>query len=84
MKKENKDINPIFYNNSKEMEKPMSELMEELRLDISRIRGKLSDIKRSYGWADRIDHLEGGLTCMLVAMYDIMEEWRDFEKKHTN
>lgn len=84
MKMINKDKNPIFYKSAEEMDKPLSELMEELRRDVSKIRGKLSDIRRSYGWDDRIEHIEGGLTCMLVAMYDTMEEWKRFEEKQKN
>lgn len=78
----NKDKNPIYYKNAEEMNKPLSELMEDLRSDLSKIRGKLFDIKQSYGWDDRIIHLEGGLTCMLVAMYEVMQEWKEFEKKN--
>lgn len=81
MKTENKDRNPLYYKSADEMNKPLSELMEELRGEISKTRGKLFDIKQSYGWADRIEHLEGGLTCMLVAMHSIMEEWKQFEDK---
>jgi len=77
----NKDRNPIYYKNADEMEKPLSELMEELRIDISRVRGKLFDIKQSFGWEDRINFIEGGLTCMLIAMYSTMEEWKKFEEK---
>lgn len=73
----------IYYKDAEEMNKPLSELMEELRSDLSRIRGKLSDIKRNHGWADRIEHLEGGLTCMLVAMHNTMEEWERFEARQT-
>lgn len=75
------ELNPIYYKNSKDMDKPLSELMKELRYDISKVRGKLHDIKYAYGWKDRIEHLEGGLTCMLVAMYATMEEWKKFEDK---
>ena len=77
----NKDIRPIYYKSAEDMDKPLSELMESLRIDLSRIRGKLHDIKFSYGWADRIEHIEGGLTCMLVAMHSVKEEWRFFEEK---
>lgn len=82
MERKNKDINPIYYKNAEEMDRPLSELMEELRSEISRTRGKLHDIKYSYGWVDRIEPLEGGLTCMIVAMYSVMEEWKKFEEKH--
>lgn len=81
MEIKNKDRNPIFYKNAEEMDKPLSELMEQLRSDLAKVRGKLSDIKRSYGWEDRIEHIEGGLTCMLVAMYATTEEWRIYEAK---
>lgn len=77
----NKDKNPIFYKNSDEMDKPLSELIEELRCDISKIRGKLYDIRNSYGWGDRIEHIEGGLTCILSAMYLTMQEFKLFEDK---
>lgn len=83
MVKKNKDKAPIFYKSAEEMDKPLSELMDELRSEVSKIRGKLSDIRMSYGWDDRIEHLEGGLTCMLVAMYSTFEAWRKFESsKH--
>lgn len=81
MERKNKDRNPIFYKTPEEMDKPLSVLMEELRSDIARIRGKLSDIKFSYGWDDRIEFIEGGLTCMLVAMHSTMDEWKKFEEK---
>jgi hypothetical protein len=80
-KRKNKDRNPIYYASAEAMDKPLSELMESLRNDVAQVRGKLHDIKFSYGWDDRIEHLEGGLTCMLVAMYEIFEEWQKFEEK---
>lgn len=80
----NKDRNPIFYKNVEEMDKPLSELMESLRNDLAKIRGKLSDIKWSYGWEDRIEHIEGGLSCLLVAMYAVKQEWERFEEKHNS
>jgi hypothetical protein len=80
----NKDKNPIFYKNAEEMDKPLSVLMQQLRTDLTTIRGKLYDIKRSYGWEDRIAEITGGLTCMLVAMYHTMDEWKEFERKHND
>ena len=79
MERKNKDRNPIYYKSAEEMDKPLSELMEELRSDLSKVRGKLHDIKNSYGWADRIEHIEGGLTCMISAMYATVQEWEIFE-----
>jgi len=82
MKKKNKEHKPIYFNNKEEMDKPLYDLMEQLRIDVLNIRGKLWDIKQTYGWEDRIEHLEGGLTCMLVAMHAMGIEWKEFEKKH--
>lgn len=36
----NKDRRPIYYKNAEEMDKPLSELMEELRTEIDKTRGK--------------------------------------------
>lgn len=81
MKKKNPDHNPIYYNNKEDLDKSLYDLMEQLRTDVANVRGKLHDIKYTYGWDDRIEPLEGGLTCMISAMYSIGIEWRDFEKK---
>lgn len=75
------NVKPIYYKNVDEMDKPLSVLMEELRCEVSTIRGKLHDIKHTHGWVDRIEPIEGGLTCMIVAMYSVMEEWKKFEDK---
>ena len=61
---------------------PLGETMEKLRNDIDRVRGKLGDIRKAYGWDGRITHLEGGLTCMLVAMHKVGQDWDKFEKRH--
>jgi hypothetical protein len=82
MKKKNPQNNPIYYKSKEDLDKPLYDLMEQLRNDISTVRGKLHDIKFTYGFEDRIEHLEGGLTCMLVAMYEIAKEFKDFEEKH--
>ena len=82
MKKKNPENNPIYYENKEELDKPLYDLMEQLRIDVSRVRGKLYDIKSTYGWDDRIEHLEGGLTCLIVAMYETALEWKKFEEKH--
>ena len=81
-KKKDNNYKPIFCHNADDMEKPLSMLMDELRSDISVVRGKLFDIKKTYGWDDRIDFLEGGLTCMIVAMSYTQKEWYEFERKN--
>lgn len=82
MKKKNPINNPIYYKNKEELDKPLFQLMEQLRIEVANVRGKLYDIKRTYGWEDRIEHLEGGLTCMIVAMNSIGLEWKEYEEKH--
>lgn len=79
MERINKDRNPIYYKSAEEMDKPMSELIEELRCEIGRTRGKLHDIKSSYGWGEWIANYEGGLTCMISAMANFKEELEKFE-----
>jgi len=81
MERKNKDTNPIYYKSVEEIDKPLSELMEGLRMEINKTRGKMHDIKCSYGWEDRIEPLEEGLTCMLMAMYSIMIEFKEFEER---
>ncbi len=81
MERKNKDRNPIYYKSAEEMDKPMSELIDELRSEISRTRGKLHDIKMSYGWNDWIENYEGGLTCMISAMSNFQDELKKFEDK---
>ncbi len=78
----NKNINPIYYKSVEEMDKPISELIDELRNEISRTRGKLHDIKCSFGWDERIEIYKGGLTCMISAMSNFQDELKEFEKKH--
>lgn len=81
MERKNKDRKPIFYKTAEEMDKPMSVLIEELRSEIARTRGKLHDIKHSYGWDEWIETYEGGLTCMISAMFHFKEELEKFEKR---
>jgi len=82
MKKKNPSCKPIYFENMETINLPLYELMKELRNDVAKVRGKLSDIRHIYGWEDRIQHLEGGLTCMLVAMHGIELEWKEFEERH--
>lgn len=82
MERKNKNRNPIFYKNDEEMDKPMSVLIDELRTELSRTRGKLHDIKLSYGWDEWVENYEGGLTCMISAMSHFQDELKRFEDKH--
>lgn len=81
MERINKNRSPIYYKSAEEMDKPMSELINELRSEISRTRGKLFDIKQSFGWSEWIESYEGGLTCMISAMSHFQDELKKFEDK---
>lgn len=73
--------NPIYYRDDpSQLDRPLSELMNDLRNQATTIRGKLFDIKFARGWNDRIEHIEGGLTCVIIAMWQTMKEWEKFEK----
>jgi len=81
MRKKNPNSKPIFYKEIGELDKPVNELIEQLRIDLAKIRGKISDIRYMYGWEDRLDYLEGGITCMIVAMNSSREEIKEYELK---
>ena len=81
MSQVNKDRRPIYYKNAEEMDKPLSELMEELRTEIDNTRGKLHDMKRSYGWEDLIEPLASGLTCIIMAMHGTIMDLKEYEDK---
>lgn len=77
-------FNPIYYSTLEQMDKPLSALMAELRNELVQVRGKLGDIEKAYGRKDRIEHLEGGLTCLIISMYSSIEDFSEFEKKYPN
>lgn len=59
---------------------PLSKTVEELRSQISHIRGQLYDIGYSYpAWKDRVESVQGLLTCGLVSLYGVAEEMRKHE-----
>lgn len=61
--------------------KPLSVLVEELRSDIAKIRGRMSDISYGYpAWREELDCVEGLLTCGLVTLYGTKEKMVDHEK----
>lgn len=78
---ENIKRKPIFYNSVEEMDKPVSELIEELRNNLAKVRGKLHDIKFEHGFTDKIAHLEGGLTCIISAMANTVRDFEEWEEK---
>lgn len=84
MERINKDRNPIYYKSAEEMDKPMSVLIDELRNELCRTRGKLHDFKYSFGWEEWVQTYEGGLTCMISAMSHFQDELKSYEEKNGN
>jgi hypothetical protein len=63
-----------------DLSKPLSELMTEWRSQVATIRGQMSDFAFARGWREELETLEGGLTCMLMAMHNTLERAKENEK----
>lgn len=68
----------IFYK-EEEFDKPISELLEGLRSDLSKIRGKVNDIKHNHEYKDRLELFEGGITCIISDMSNTVDEFKKYE-----
>ena len=63
-----------------DLDRPMSEVITELRNNMSRLRGQIWDFKFGFpGWGERVVPIEGLLTCGIIALYDVMQELEKFE-----
>lgn len=62
---------------------PPSEAVAAVRAKLANCRGQLFDIYTAHGWKDRIDHVEGLLTCGIIALYNTVEEMRKSEQAET-
>lgn len=60
---------------------PLSETIQAMRGRVSQLRGELGDIRRAFpGWGERLECVEGLLTCGLIALQDAMQEMQRIEK----
>jgi hypothetical protein len=65
-----------------DLTRPLSKLVEDIRSDLATARSKLNDIGMGFtGWRDRLESVEGLLTCGLVALHHTMEEMREHERR---
>lgn len=65
-----------------DLSKPLSELVHNIRMDISAARGKLDDIGMGFtAWRDRLSCVQGLLTCGLIALHNTREEMLEHEKR---
>ena len=59
---------------------PLSETMTKLRAQVNSVRGQLTDIGMAYpGWKEELAPLEGGLTCILIAMFYTLDRMKENE-----
>lgn len=73
------NLKPIY---GTDFTKPLSETIEELRNQITKVRGQLSDIGfRHPGWGERVACIEGLMTCGLIALHGVREEMLASEKR---
>lgn len=64
--------NPIW---NTDFTKPLSASIEEIRSRIANVRGTLHDIESAFpGWKDRLEPVEGLLTCGLIALHGVRKE----------
>ena len=60
---------------------PVHEI-EKIRDELIGIRGRLSEIYRKDAlWKYNLQHVEGGATCLIVALYESIEEMSKHQKK---
>lgn len=65
--------------------KPISESLAGIRDDLTRARGKLHDIGfRWSGFEQRLEAVQGLLTCGIVALHHNIEEVKDWEKQYAD
>jgi hypothetical protein len=73
--------NPIYATYG-ELEGPPDELVQGIRDDLTKLRGKLQDLMRAYPlWADWLKAPEGGITCVISSLYGGMQEMQKHRAK---
>lgn len=65
--------NPISLS-KEDMQKGLPVLIKEARDRIGHARNCLYDIKMGYGWVDRFEASEGGLTLALQSLFHVLKE----------
>jgi hypothetical protein len=64
-----------------DLSQPLSQLVEGLRDTLTEVRGQLNDIRRGFPAWERVQDVEGLLTCGIVTLYDTVQEMRKSEAK---
>lgn len=69
--------NPIYGTN---LNRPMSEVIKELRQRMVTLRGQIADFQFGFpGWRERTEPVEGLLTCGIVTLHSVLQELEKFE-----
>lgn len=72
--------NPVYYKNGELLTSSPVELLENLRRELGSIRGKLFDVSQGFGWSDRINVAENGITLVISYLYDVIQEMEKVQK----
>lgn len=70
-----------IYLTEEHLNKPASELVEDVRNGLNKLRGQLWEIKDIYGHKDWIEFAEGSMTCLIMALHLSIEEIKKVETK---
>jgi len=80
----NNNYKPIYLT-PEEAALRFDEIVASVRGDLTIARGKLRDLEKMYlGWKERVDFAAGGLTCVIVGLYDGQVEYRAYFEKSSS
>ena len=71
-------MRPIF---GTDLTKQPDILLEEVRSGLTYLRGQLSDITKGYGFKERIEIHEHGLTVSIMALFNTIKEIEEHRRK---
>jgi hypothetical protein len=72
--------NPIWET---DFSKPMSEIVEGIRNDLTRARGKLHDIDFGTHWGEHVEPAVGSLTCAIAYLHSVVQDMKRVEEKNS-
>jgi hypothetical protein len=72
-------LHPIYLS-VEDMKKPKEELIANVRSTLTKLRGQLDDIAHGYGWKDRLETPQHGITLVISNLYHVLEEMKQVKK----
>jgi len=79
--KVNNRSHPVYLK-PEDFKRPLSEVIEELRSELAKIRGKIGDIRMAGYWDESLKDAEGLLTCGISYLYYVRSEMLDHKHKY--